>query len=821
MSVKIACPKCDAATFLEEEHLGKSLRCRKCKNVFKTKARAKADPDEVEEVAPRKSPSKDRQEVQTRPTSRRPRDDDDEEPRKQRGSKTERRERDDDDDEPRKERNRKNERRDRDDDDLRPRKKSLVKEPSKGSALPWILGGGAAALVLLVVCVVGGLWWLRGRAVAGVQAAAQQAMDNPLPAAGDNKPNPNPNPNPNLNPNPDPNPNPGPPILVNGQLPPEVLSKVKRGTGFIRVTMADGSRASGSGFVANVGDTQGIVLTNAHVVGMLEAESRPPKSVEVTFNSGEADERKFPATIICVDGLSDLAVLRVTGANLPKPLDVQSAANLVETQKVFVFGFPLGERLGKEITIRESSVSSLRKENGVLNRVQVNGGMDPGNSGGPVVDSRGDVVGVAVSGITATQINFAIPGDHVRTILGGRISLLGNDGDAYVLPNGSNGLQVRVTLLDPLSRARSVSVDIWTGDPAEKRGPSREKAPVLPGDSDHVTAQLTLEEVGGFATHPGERLAHGDVPLAALPQGKVYWIQASFVNGANEVKWVSPSVRRLDLNANPPLERKPATLFVKYQNIRRVMELTCTTTLKRSFDGDAAHSSSISVIGNLVEDVVGPDPQGNARITLQYARFRMSLSKDGVPLEKNDRLDALMKSVPSVVGVLQVDAQGNITKNITDLSRVPAKPPIARELASDMHEQIQHSLEAVAVPLPNRSVQPGDTWKAFRTLPIDDVDGAGKFESGAMDMTYEYRGKRVRQGREEAIINIKGVLKGPPGQETNMGGWAIGSASVDIATGQVISATTKVTLDMTSKTRLGTFKQTGTFNMKLDRPVPK
>ena len=83
---------------------------------------------------------------------------------------------------------------------------------------------------------------------------------------------------------------------------------------------------------------------------------------------------------------------------------------------------PLGKALGEEITIRNSTVSALRRRGGILDKIQVNGGMDPGNSGGPVVDSNGDVVGVAVSGYEGRLINFAIPGERVTNILKGRLS---------------------------------------------------------------------------------------------------------------------------------------------------------------------------------------------------------------------------------------------------------------------------------------------------------------------------------------------------------------------------------------------------------------
>ncbi len=115
-------------------------------------------------------------------------------------------------------------------------------------------------------------------------------------------------------------------------------------------------------------------------------------------------------------------MLRVEGADLPPPLEVVPADDLLETQAAYVFGFPLGSSLGRAITLNTSSVSSLRRNNaGVLQRVQVKGGMNPGNSGGPVVDGQGRVVGVAVSGIGRTPIKFAVPSEAVREMLAGRV----------------------------------------------------------------------------------------------------------------------------------------------------------------------------------------------------------------------------------------------------------------------------------------------------------------------------------------------------------------------------------------------------------------
>jgi predicted Zn finger-like uncharacterized protein len=207
------------------------------------------------------------------------------------------------------------------------------------------------------------------------------------------------------------------PAIPAGPVPKEmaaaVVQKVKRSTAYLRVTLPGGDVAQGSGFFALERD---LVITNAHVVGMLRSSS-PPRRVEVVIHSGEAGEAKLAGTLLGIDRANDLAVLRVQGdsSRLPPPLAVGNAEELVETQNVYIFGFPFGAQLGKNITVSTSSISSLRRgDGGALKQVQVNGGMNPGNSGGPVTDARGVVVGVSVAGISGTQINFAIPANFIR-----------------------------------------------------------------------------------------------------------------------------------------------------------------------------------------------------------------------------------------------------------------------------------------------------------------------------------------------------------------------------------------------------------------------
>jgi S1-C subfamily serine protease len=79
--------------------------------------------------------------------------------------------------------------------------------------------------------------------------------------------------------------------------------------------LPNGRIAQGSGFFAL---EPGLVFTNAHVLGMLEPDSRRPQKVDITVRSGETNSRILPAEILGVDGDTDLAVLRVAARSCPR-----------------------------------------------------------------------------------------------------------------------------------------------------------------------------------------------------------------------------------------------------------------------------------------------------------------------------------------------------------------------------------------------------------------------------------------------------------------------------------------------------------------------
>ena len=333
------------------------------------------------------------------------------------------------------------------------------------------LGGGGLVLIGGIVLTLA-LVLVKGNS--GQQAAATPPINaQPVNQLLGNPPN-NPPVKPPVNPpnnppaNPPVNPPANPPVNPQGGLPPEILSKIKAATVLIRVTLRDG-RASGSGFVEA---GAGLIMTNAHVLGMLEKGSPPPRKIEVVLNSGQgpALEKVVGASIVTVDRVCDLAVLRPVvppGVTMPPGLVVNGAKGLQETQDLYVVGFPFGEQLGKNVTVSKTSVSSMRTDkNGNLDRVQVNGGMNPGNSGGPVVDPRGNVVGVAVSGIPGTQINNAIPGDRVNLVMAGRITEASMEEPFQ--RDGKIVVRVRFGTIDPLKAVQRMELDWWFGNPEQK-----------------------------------------------------------------------------------------------------------------------------------------------------------------------------------------------------------------------------------------------------------------------------------------------------------------------------------------------------------------
>ncbi len=193
-------------------------------------------------------------------------------------------------------------------------------------------------------------------------------------------------------------------IQVVESVAPTVVSIVSR------VTFRDNGRAveragSGSGVVIA---PDGYILTNSHVV-------QNASQVSVHFTDGSVR----PAEIVGEDPPTDLAALRVPAAGLPFA-EIGDSNALKVGQLVIAVGNPLG----LESTVTTGVVSSLgraiRSISGRLieNIIQHTAPLNPGNSGGPLVNTRGQVVGINTAIIAAAQgIAFAIPSSTASWVL--------------------------------------------------------------------------------------------------------------------------------------------------------------------------------------------------------------------------------------------------------------------------------------------------------------------------------------------------------------------------------------------------------------------
>jgi serine protease Do len=164
---------------------------------------------------------------------------------------------------------------------------------------------------------------------------------------------------------------------------------------------AEELRKNGSGFVV---DEKGHIVTNAHVVDQAEA-------VYVAL----ADGRRFTARLVTKDEPLDLAILELPVA--PSSLEVASlgsSATLQVGDYVVALGNPFG--LGETVTM--GIVSAKERALPASSRVgllQTDAAFNPGNSGGPLFDLAGRVVGVSTTTLERSQgIGFAIPIDEVK-----------------------------------------------------------------------------------------------------------------------------------------------------------------------------------------------------------------------------------------------------------------------------------------------------------------------------------------------------------------------------------------------------------------------
>jgi putative serine protease PepD len=176
------------------------------------------------------------------------------------------------------------------------------------------------------------------------------------------------------------------------------------------------TEGSGSGFIV---DKKGHIVTSFHVV-------RGSSLLEVTL----ADGSRWEASLVGSSPRSDLAVIKIEAPpEQLEPLEIGSSKTLRVGQKVLAVGNPFG--LGQTLTT--GTVSSVGRDVRISddvvirNVIQADVAVNPGNSGGPLINSDGKVIGIntAIFSPTGTSvgISFAIPSDTVSRTLPGLVSI--------------------------------------------------------------------------------------------------------------------------------------------------------------------------------------------------------------------------------------------------------------------------------------------------------------------------------------------------------------------------------------------------------------
>jgi S1-C subfamily serine protease len=267
-----------------------------------------------------------------------------------------------------------------------------------------------------------------------------------------------------------------------------------------RISARRGERelsGNGSGFVIT---PDGFILTNSHVVHDATA---------ITIHL--PDGREYPAQLTGDDPDTDLAVVRIDAPQLAN-VRLADSENLRVGQLVVAIGNPLGFEASVTAGVISAVGRSMHAQSGRLidNIIQTDAALNPGNSGGPLVNSAGEVVGVNTAMIRPAQgICFAIASNTAKFVAGwlirdGKIrrSYIGVAGQNvpihrrivrfYGLPLETAVLVVSVEKNSPAERAGLRQGDLIVAFNAQPIGTVHHLHKVLVGEQINVSASLTI-----------------------------------------------------------------------------------------------------------------------------------------------------------------------------------------------------------------------------------------------------------------------------------------------------------------------------------------
>lgn len=167
--------------------------------------------------------------------------------------------------------------------------------------------------------------------------------------------------------------------------------------------------SSGTGWALG----SGYLVTNNHVID--GAKTITIKGIGGNLNTG------YSAEVVATDKVNDIAILRITDSRFSgfEAIPYSVTTRMVDVgDDVFVLGYPLTQNLGKEIKLTNGIISSHTGYQGDVSTYQITAPIQPGNSGGPMFDSRGNVIGIVVAGVpNAENVGYAIKTSYLKTLI--------------------------------------------------------------------------------------------------------------------------------------------------------------------------------------------------------------------------------------------------------------------------------------------------------------------------------------------------------------------------------------------------------------------
>ncbi len=178
-------------------------------------------------------------------------------------------------------------------------------------------------------------------------------------------------------------------------------------------------RALGSGFVVS---NDGYILTNAHVVS---ENGQTVKTVQVVFKGNGTQTTTVTGTVAGADNTSDVALIKVDSSKVTlDPIPLGNSDAVQPGEPVVAIGNPLGYDFSITAGIVSATKRNLQSPNGstISNGIQTDAAINEGNSGGPLIDSSGKVIGINEQIATTTGSNsglgFAVPINTAVSVMG-------------------------------------------------------------------------------------------------------------------------------------------------------------------------------------------------------------------------------------------------------------------------------------------------------------------------------------------------------------------------------------------------------------------